>query len=243
MINNTKNLGSILGQGKESDVLIVSSIEKTGDIRKGTIVAHDTRNETILFQIMNKLTWSDISEQDLYLMNENERLANKIMQQSPKSFILQCAVVGVVRNEGGGKQIFAEPISYVADVTPNVRNLTSNERKLIYERGTLFVGNTFDGLPVTLPLNELIQRHLSVIGMTGCGKSFLVGILCEELAKNNAAILILDPHNEYLTMAQSMPDNMGRMLYSVGDEVNINKYNLNVKTIHRILSRRSYSYG
>ena len=48
---------------------------------------------------------------------------------------------------------------------------------------------TVDGFTVTLPVNGLIQRHLSIIGMTGCGKSYLVGLLCEELTRQKAAVL------------------------------------------------------
>jgi hypothetical protein len=164
-------------------------------------------------------------------MNENERLAYKIIQRSPKSYILRCVLVGVIRNEGDGPKIFVEHISFMADKTPEVRSLNPEERKLIYELGILSVGKTIEGSPVTLPINGLLQRHLSIIGMTGCGKSYLLGLLCEELAKHKAAILIIDPHNEYIPMAQSMPKKVNRMLYSLGTAVGLNSYTLDVKKI------------
>jgi hypothetical protein len=230
-MSRTEILGSILGQGKTDEILVVSSIEKAGNLRKGTIIAHDTSNETILLQVANKTTWADVSEQDLYLMSENERLAYKIIQRSPKSYILHCVLVGVVRNEGDEPKIRGEPISFMADKTPEVRSLNSEERKLIYRLGALSVGKTIDDSPVTFPINELLQRHLSVIGMTGCGKSYLVGLLCEELAKHKAAILIIDPHNEYISMVQTMPKEVNRMLYSIGTAVGLNTYTLDVKNM------------
>ncbi len=231
-MSETKILGSILGQGRRAEeILVASSIERTGKLRKGTIIAHETLNENILLQVSSKVTWSDISEQDLYLMSENERLAYEILQRNPKSYILRCVQVGVIRDEGEGRQIFGEPISFLADKTSEVRSLHSEERKLLFDRGVLAIGETADGSPVTFPINGVLQRHLSVIGMTGCGKSFLLGLLCEELAKHKAAIFIIDPHNEYIPMAQSLPKDVGRMLYSVGSAVGLNMYTLDVKQI------------
>jgi DNA helicase HerA-like ATPase len=225
-------LGTVLGQGRKADeVLIVSTIEKAGTLKKGAIIAHDTLNETMLLQVANKITWADVSEQDLYLMNENERLAYQIIQKSPRSYILRCTIAGAIRDEGDEPQIFGGTTSFVADKSSEVRTLGKDEVKMIYDKGALFVGRTVDNNQVTLPVNALLQRHLSVIGMTGCGKSYLLGLLCEELAQHRAAILIIDPHNEYIPMAQTLPKAISRMLYSVGTAAGLNTYTLDVKEI------------
>lgn len=225
-------LGITLGQGRQAEeVLIVSSLEKAGTVRKGTIIAHDTMSETVLMQVANKITWADISEQDLFLLSENERLAYQIIQRSPKSFILRCFIVGAVRNDGNGIRIFSGVTSFVSEKTSEVRTLNPKERKLIYQRGRLSIGKSVDDSQVTLPINGLLQRHLSVIGMTGCGKSYLLGLLCEELMNHKAAIFIVDPHNEYIPMVQSMPREVGRMLYSTGTSRGLNTYTLDVKAL------------
>lgn len=225
-------LGTVLGQGRKADeVLIVSTIEKAGTLKKGAIIAHDTLNETMLLQVSNKITWSDVGEQDLYLMNENESLAYQIIQKAPRSYILRCTIAGSIRDEGDGLQIFGNTTSFLADKSSEVRTLRTDEVKMIYDRGALFVGRTVDNNHVTLPVNTLLQRHLSIIGMTGCGKSYLLGLLCEELAQHRAAILIIDSHNEYIPMAQTLPKDIGRMLYSVGKAAGLNTYALDVKEI------------
>ena len=225
-------LGSVLSQGRKADeVLIVSTIAKAGTLKKGTIIAHDTLNEVILLQVTGKITWSDLSEQDLFLMNENERLTYQIIQKSPKSYILHCIITGAIRDEGDGLTIFGGTISFIADRTPEVRCLKPSEVKMIYDKGTLEVGRTVDGHKVTLPVNGLIQRHLSIIGMTGSGKSYLLGLLCEELALHKAAILIIDPHNEYIPMAQTLPREVDKMLYSIGSAVGLNTYTLDVQKL------------
>jgi DNA helicase HerA-like ATPase len=52
-------------------------------------------------------------------------------------------------------------------------------------------------LKVYLNINELVQKHVSVIAKTGSGKSYMVGILVEELLKRKIPIIIIDPHGEY----------------------------------------------
>jgi hypothetical protein len=231
-MSESQVLGTILGQGRRAEeVLIVSTIEKTGTLRRGAILAHDTLSETMLLQVANKMTWADVNEQDLYLMSENEQLAYQIIQRSPRSYVLSCTIAGAIRDEGDGSQIFSGTISFVADKSSEVRALKPDEAKMIYDRGTLFVGRTVDDHPVTLPVNGLVQRHLSIIGMTGSGKSYLLGLLCEELARRKAAILIIDPHNEYIPLAQTLPKETRRMLYNVGTASGLNTYTLDVKEI------------
>ena len=52
-------------------------------------------------------------------------------------------------------------------------------------------------LKVYLDINELVQKHVSIIAKTGSGKSYMVGILVEELLKRKIPVIILDPHGEY----------------------------------------------
>jgi DNA helicase HerA-like ATPase len=52
-------------------------------------------------------------------------------------------------------------------------------------------------MKVHLNINELVQKHVSVIAKTGSGKSYIVGILVEELLKRKIPVIVLDPHGEY----------------------------------------------
>ena len=57
-------------------------------------------------------------------------------------------------------------------------------------------------VPLVLDINEFASTHLAIIAGTGAGKSYLAGVLVEELLKpaNRAAVLIVDPHGEYGTL-------------------------------------------
>jgi DNA helicase HerA-like ATPase len=61
-----------------------------------------------------------------------------------------------------------------------------------------------DAVPVTLDVQAFTCTHLAIIASTGAGKSYLAGVLLEELLKpyNRAAVLIVDPHGEYNTLGE-----------------------------------------
>ncbi|MHB1434784.1 MAG: ATP-binding protein [Thermoplasmata archaeon] len=52
-------------------------------------------------------------------------------------------------------------------------------------------------LRVELDINQLVQRHVSVLAKTGGGKSYLLGVLIEELLRHKVTCVIVDPHGEY----------------------------------------------
>jgi DNA helicase HerA-like ATPase len=59
-------------------------------------------------------------------------------------------------------------------------------------------------VPVALDVKELVSTHMAILAGTGSGKSYTAGVLVEELLlpHNRAAVLILDPHGEYDTLAE-----------------------------------------
>lgn len=65
-------------------------------------------------------------------------------------------------------------------------------------------------VPIVLSARDLVSTHLAIIASTGAGKSYLAGVVIEELMKpgNRACLLIVDPHGEYGTLdeMQGAPD-------------------------------------
>lgn len=60
-----------------------------------------------------------------------------------------------------------------------------------------------DDVPIVLSVKDVVSTHLAILASTGSGKSYTAGVLIEELMMphNRAAVLIVDPHGEYHTMA------------------------------------------
>ena len=57
-------------------------------------------------------------------------------------------------------------------------------------------------LRVVLDINTLVQKHVSILAKTGSGKSYVVGVLMEELIKRHVPIVVIDPHGEHGSLAR-----------------------------------------
>ncbi len=55
-------------------------------------------------------------------------------------------------------------------------------------------------IPVQIDINSMVQKHLSVLAKTGGGKSYITGVIIEELMKHDVTVMIIDPHGEYGSM-------------------------------------------
>lgn len=76
------------------------------------------------------------------------------------------------------------------------------------DRGSAHLGSLLsrapDAVPVALDVTGFTSTHLAIIASTGSGKSYLAGVLLEEMMRpyNRASVLIIDPHGEYSTLQE-----------------------------------------
>ena len=74
------------------------------------------------------------------------------------------------------------------------------------ELGAIHIGSLLSrpkgSVPVVLDARGFTSTHLAIIASTGSGKSYLAGVILEELMhpKNRACVLVVDPHGEYDTL-------------------------------------------
>jgi DNA helicase HerA-like ATPase len=61
-------------------------------------------------------------------------------------------------------------------------------------------------IPVTVDRNKLIQKHCSILAMTGSGKSYTAAVIMEEMMEREVPLLIIDPHGEYATLKEPNDD-------------------------------------
>ena len=54
-------------------------------------------------------------------------------------------------------------------------------------------------LPVTLDINELLQKHVCILAKTGAARA-MSGDIIEEMMKRDVTTMIIDPHGEYGAM-------------------------------------------
>ncbi len=92
--------------------------------------------------------------------------------------------------------------------------VSSPDSKLLSE----FLGFTKDGIhlghllfhniPATFDLTKIYQKHVALLAMSGAGKSYAATVMLEELLSRKAshgrpAILVIDVHGEYTSLAES----------------------------------------
>src|SRR5437667_8481818 len=57
-------------------------------------------------------------------------------------------------------------------------------------------------VPVYLDINAMDQKDVSIVAKTGGGKSYIAGVLIEELMKHHVTCVILDPHGDYASLRE-----------------------------------------
>ncbi len=120
-------------------------------------------------------------------------------------------------------------------------------KKGVGEIGSLHVGyllNREENVPVVLDASLITSEHMCILASTGSGKSYLSGVIAEELMKpyNRAAVLVLDPHGEYHTLKEMegmdefcSPDYRPRVRIFGKDEVKIRLCELDYSELVGIL--------
>ena len=57
-----------------------------------------------------------------------------------------------------------------------------------------------------MDLNKLLTKHVSILAKSGSGKSYVGGVLVEEILDKEIPILIIDPHGEYSSLKEKNDD-------------------------------------
>ncbi len=65
-----------------------------------------------------------------------------------------------------------------------------------------YIGRLFKhkNIKIYLDINNMVQKHVSVLAKTGAGKSYLTGVLLEEFLKKDVTAVVIDPHGEYQSL-------------------------------------------
>ncbi len=81
--------------------------------------------------------------------------------------------------------LLAQFYAYPPDASLNIGNLISRSQ-----------------IPVNIRINGF-RRHVAILAQTGAGKSYLTGVLIEELMERGATVIIIDPHADYVFLSQT----------------------------------------
>ena len=172
------------------------------NLRKFDYITAPHKEGYILAQVMDIKQYSDLKFQDAVTLNSNEE-----MPKIKSNVSAYADVIGYRDRRGylqsprtpfdaGGKISLAEE-----DLVRHVLGLHNDKTNGAY-LGLLKGHN----LPVYLNIDALVQKHICILAKTGGGKSYVCGVLVEELLKKKIPMVIIDTHGEYMSLTTSNKD-------------------------------------
>jgi DNA helicase HerA-like ATPase len=203
--NILKEVGIIIGEASSSDFLfsskpeemppkweyiVVFSSEDVGGVSKevpvvaqvqGVVSVSQALTKELEFEIMKKIVDSGIADKKVWGMAKILGFlteSGEVLQ--PRKAVMP------------GKPVYLAP-----------RNLLEKFYSYPKEEA-VHIGSlvTRGDVPVFLSLRGF-RRHLAIIAQTGAGKSYLAGVLAEELLSKGATIIMIDPHADYVFLSKT----------------------------------------
>jgi len=176
-------------------------IKKDVVVRRGQFVQLDVEKGKLIGRI------SDIRKTNRYFINpesvKNVEADNSMVDTYPtwewEYLVADVNAVGIYTDSGFQDPSF--PPSPGEKVVEPETNLLENFFGL--DRKGLHLGSlSKHTMHARINMTKLLQKHLAILAISGAGKSYLVGVLVEELLKRkaehgNLAVVAIDPHGEY----------------------------------------------
>ncbi|HUL61894.1 MAG TPA: DUF87 domain-containing protein, partial [Methanocella sp.] len=95
-------------------------------------------------------------------------------------------------------------------------------------------------LPVMVDRNKLVQKHVSILAMTGSGKSYTAAVIMEEMMEKGVPLLIIDPHGEYATLKYANDD---ADIAALGERFDVEARGYRHVTIYTPANRETCEYA
>lgn len=163
-----------------------------------------------------------------YAKDSEKSFASAFPASDWEYVVAQCNIMGIFN--GKHMQRCAFPPSPGAEVKTADNTIVKTALGLT-EQG-LHVGELLGSdLAVKLDLSKLMQKHLAVLGMSGSGKSHLVGVILEELLQRRAeqgrlGVVAFDPHGDYISLASPQNKLADKVTIIPGDKIKISTTHL-----------------
>lgn len=208
MAGEGKELGTVVSTMDGPTTNVFSFVLNSDSVRKGQFVKVETEDGILIGSV------SDITRANRYFeraesVAEYERNGSRVMDSFPTTdweyTIANCRALGLYNREG-------LLVRNVFPPAPGGKVLPIEEERL---KG--FLGLDDNGLEIgrlaahnlaaKINLTRLLQKHVALLGMSGCGKSHLTSIVIEELLDRKKehgrpAVIIIDAHGEYAGFAE-----------------------------------------
>lgn len=172
------------------------------NLRKFDYVTAPHKEGYILAQVMDIKRYSDLKFQDAVTLKDDETLPYI------KSNVSAYADVIGYRDKRGYLQSPRTPFDTGSSITLANEDLVRHVLGLHNDQANGAYLGLLKGhnLPVYLNIDALVQKHICILAKTGGGKSYVCGVLVEELLKKKIPMVIIDTHGEYMSLTKSNSD-------------------------------------
>ncbi len=198
-----QKLGIVIAEKEPTHLTFYFQVDEDVDIEVGDFIEVPVEKGTVLGKIS-----------EIYIYNEyysNPKfLADRLLLNIPVEYrfnvnqgrwrISKVNILGILsEKEFLPPCIPPEPGSKVYKATK-----TTLEKSLGISKRGLYLGYLWNHSAIKIKLDPemLLSHHVIVLGTTGSGKSYFCSILTEELLDKGYPVLIVDPHNEYSSLAK-----------------------------------------
>lgn len=164
----------------------------SGDVKRNSYVQVEHAESKLLAVVTDVSSYSDITFEDA------KKISSGLPVKKESRLSAVASVIGYrdKRNALQTPRTPSKPGSPVYTAEENmIRDVLGLSRDGIY-LGLL----RWHSIPVCLEPEVLTKKHISILAKTGSGKSYLVGVLIEELIKHETPVIVIDPHNEYSSL-------------------------------------------
>ena len=227
-----ETVGRVVYVDTNQVIIEVEDSEKTSLLNIGGIVAiQTTRSYEFTIGIIDKVRRKVYdSSQIESLKDEYDELYEDLQTSSDA---IQVSLIGTYKTVyGSQRNVFKRGIETFPQITHHcysiygdnlnlfmniISNEVSSEKQLII--GSFSVD---DKAAAILDGDKFFQRHASILGSTGSGKSWCVANLIEEASKlENPNIIVFDMHGEYKTLCET--DQKYAEYYKIAGPGDLNK--------------------
>ncbi|MDI6916462.1 MAG: DUF87 domain-containing protein [Thermoplasmatales archaeon] len=164
----------------------------SGEVKRNSYVQTEHPEGKVLSLVTDVHRYSDITFDDA------KKISSGIPVRKESKLSATASVIGY-RDERNALQTPRTPFKPGEPVYTADENLIKDILGLMNEG--LYLGLLrWHDIPVCLDPKSIAERHISVLAKTGSGKSYLVGVLIEELIKHKVPVVVIDPHDEYSSL-------------------------------------------
>ena len=227
-----ETVGRVVYVDTNQVIIEVEDSEKTSLLNIGGIVAiQTTRSYEFTIGIIDKVRRKVYDSSQIELLKDEYDGLYEDLQTS--SDAIQVSLIGTYKTVyGSQRNVFKRGIETFPQITHHCysvygdnlnlfMNIISNE---VPSEKQLIIGNfsVDDKAVAILDGDKFFQRHASILGSTGSGKSWCVANLIEEASKlENPNIIVFDMHGEYKTLCET--DQKYAEYYKIAGPGDLNK--------------------